>query len=123
MKKQAKFGELLREYRKPKMALSTFAGKLRMSPQYVSDVELSRRNPFNEEMIRKAVVILELNKAQTHNLFRAYVIEQGAVKLKINSPESAYCAAMLARVWDKLSPKDMESITEFIDYSSRVKEV
>ena len=65
-----KFGEFIAEKRKSRgITLRGMAGKLEISPAYLSDIEKSRRNPPDLTMLKKMAVELNLSQEDKYAMF------------------------------------------------------
>jgi len=103
----AKFGELLRSERKrAKKTLGQVADAVGCKISYLSDVELSRRNPFKTAQILKIAEELQCDPGK---LILAAASERG-VTISTKDPRLNGIAASLARSGERLTPEQLAGI-------------
>jgi transcriptional regulator with XRE-family HTH domain len=101
------FGRLLRDLREEaEYRLTTLALDLRVSPTYLSDVELGRRPPLIPERIAEAGNLMKLPREQIEALQVAAGVSRGGFSLVARSVEANQVAALLAGIWSRLEDED-----------------
>jgi len=106
------FGMKIRKAREEKeMSMGEIAKELGVSPVYISDIELGKRNiPSDKEMLHKLSKILGIPYEE---LLNASVNQRDRIELKIKGKENL--AFALARGWDAFEEKDIERIISAIN--------
>ncbi|OOV45521.1 hypothetical protein B1J93_04795 [Leptospira kirschneri serovar Pomona] len=108
----SKFGRKVRELREKKKAtLKELSEAVNKSINYISDIELGRRNPPKEEDIFKIAIFLDANPIE---LLALAASEKSFVEINVN-PEKikhAELVVVMARTINELSDPHVEKLLE-----------
>lgn len=109
-----RFGGRLRELREgAEKSLRTVANHMGWTPAYVSDIELSHRNPPARDKIREIALFLNADPKELLGL-AAQEKERIEIPLNQSKPSSKFALA-LARSWDELGDDDFERLYEALE--------
>lgn len=113
------FGEVLRKLRISAGALqSDVARILRLSEQYICDIEKGRRPPFSRERTLKVAKALDFHMADVDDLLIAWAKARGSFELPITAKDSdrrKACGSLLVRRWSHLTEAEIEKIGAIVD--------
>ena len=112
---KTQFGPLLKQLRlERKFTLRKFAGRIGITPAYLSDVENSRKAPLTDANLSKAIDILALSTDEAHRLNDAAASWDGSVAPDIAAYINRMGRARIAmRVAEECNATD-EDFDEFI---------
>lgn len=117
--KRKQFGPLLKEFRlSRRITLRRFAEMMDIAPSYLSDVENSRKAPFTEKNMEKAIALLGLSREEERELYDADGVSTGTVARDISSYMNSMQMAQLAmRVAEECNATDQD----FQDFINRLQ--
>jgi transcriptional regulator with XRE-family HTH domain len=108
-----RFGQLIREARRnARITLQQAAELLDVSTVYVSEVELSKRPPFNLGRIRK---LASLYQVSDQPLMSAAISERGFFEIQSSSASPIQLRALSGMARGELTDEQWEQISQIVE--------